>query len=262
MGKYDDLPRYRTGGWNANTAVCQDAQGWLRDGLMDVLFPMMYFQGNNFYPFAVDWKEHSYGREVAGGLAVYMLHPQERNWNLEVISREMNVLRNLGMGFTFFRSKFLTDNVKGIYNFTKDFNRIPALVPPMAQSGKRAPSAVTALRVTRGKTSDKLSWQGARDNAGADYLLYNIYASDRWPVDTKNPENLIATRLQTLSLTVPHKGRALHYAVTACDRYGQESAPAMTEGKVFGLRKQLDFRQLIMGNSPKSTNKQIFERKR
>ena len=41
VGKYDDLARFRSGGWNANTAVCQDAQGWLRDGLMDALFPMM-----------------------------------------------------------------------------------------------------------------------------------------------------------------------------------------------------------------------------
>ena len=45
VGKYDDLSRYQSFGWNANTTVCQDAQGWLRDGLMDALFPMMYFQG-------------------------------------------------------------------------------------------------------------------------------------------------------------------------------------------------------------------------
>ena len=189
VGKYDDLTRFRSGGWNANTAVCQDAQ------------------------------EHSYGRQVAAGLAVYMLHPKERNWSLDVISREMNVLRNLNMGITFFRSKFLTDNIKGIYNFTKDFNRTPALIPPTSQTGKRAPSAVTTLRVTRGKTTDKLVWQGACDNSGADYLLYNIYASESWPVDTKNPENLIACRLRAQSLTVPHQGRTLHYAVTASDRY-------------------------------------------
>jgi hypothetical protein len=262
VGKYDDLTRFRSGGWNANTAVCQDAQGWLRDGLMDALFPMMYFQGNNFYPFAVDWQEHSYGRQVAAGLAVYMLHPKERNWSLDVISREMNVLRNLNMGITFFRSKFLTDNIKGIYNFTKDFNHTPALIPPTSQTGKRAPSAVTTLRVIRGKTADKLVWQGACDNSGADYLLYNIYASESWPVDTKNPENLIASRLREQQLTVPHKGRGLHYAVTASDRYNQESTPVMSEGKPLGKSKPIDFRQLILGKSPNSTNKQIFERKR
>ena len=57
VGKHDDLSRYWSRGWNAYTTVCQDAQGWLRDGLMDELFPMMYFRDNNFYPFALDWKE-------------------------------------------------------------------------------------------------------------------------------------------------------------------------------------------------------------
>ena len=80
IGKFDDLSRYKSGGWNANTTVCQDAQGWLRDGLMDALFPMMYFQGNNFFPFAINWKEFAYGRIVVPGLAAYMLHPSERNW--------------------------------------------------------------------------------------------------------------------------------------------------------------------------------------
>ena len=55
IGKSGDLSRYPSGGWNAYNAVYQDAQGWLREGLMDQLYPMMYFRGNNFYPFALDW---------------------------------------------------------------------------------------------------------------------------------------------------------------------------------------------------------------
>ena len=262
IGKYDDISRFHSGGWNANTAVCQDAQGWLHDGLMDMLFPMMYFQGNNFYPFAVDWKEHCYGRQVAGGLAVYMLHPQERNWSLDVITREMNVLRTLNMGITFFRSKFLTDNVKGIYDFTKDFNRAPALVPPMLQTGQQPPTRVTAVDVRRNKSSDILSWRQARDNSDGDYLAYQVYASETWPVDTSNPNNIIAIRLRTTSLTVPHRGRQLYYAVTATDRYGRESAPTMSDSKARTLRREVDFRSLIMGNWNKNANRQIFERKR
>ena len=252
IGKYDDLTRFRSNGWNANTTVCQDAQGWLRDGLMDALFPMMYFQGNNFYPFAVDWLEHSYGRIVAPGLAVYMLHPREKNWNLDVITREMSVLRHIGMGHTFFRSKFLTDNTKGIYDFTRDFNIVPALIPPMTWAGKQPPSAASQLRVRRGFTSDILSWQKAKDYSGADYILYNVYASESVPVDISNPANLIAVRHRELSITVPHKGHTLYYAVTAMNRYGQESKPvSMSASDVRINRKPLNFRQLIMGNKLK-----------
>ena len=178
IGKFDDLSRYRSGGWNAYTAVCQDAQGWLRDGLMDALFPMMYFQGNNFYPFAVDWRQHSYGRIIAPGLAAYMLHPREKNWSLDVVTREMNVLRELGLGVTFFRSKFFTDNTKGLYTFTQDFNCHPALIPPMTWVSRRQPAAVGQLNIRRGMSNDVLTWTRSRYSATGDYLLYNVYASE------------------------------------------------------------------------------------
>ena len=252
IGKYDDLSRYKSSGWNANTTVCQDAQGWLRDGLMDALFPMMYFQGNNFYPFAIDWLEHSYGRIVAPGLAVYMMHPREKNWDLDVITREMSVLRQIGLGCTFFRSKFFTDNTKGIYDFTRDFNIVPALIPPMTWAGKQAPSAVAQLKIKRSMTADNISWQKAVDYSDGDYLLYNVYASESLPVDINNPENLIAVRQRELSITVPHKGRTLHYAVTAMNRYGLESKPVETTaaGRL-GNSKPLNFQQMIIGNKLK-----------
>ena len=252
IGKYDDLTRYKSSGWNANTTVCQDAQGWLRDGLMDALFPMMYFQGNNFYPFAIDWHEHSYGRIVAPGLAVYMMHPREKNWNLDVITREMSVLRQIGLGCTFFRSKFFTDNTKGIYDFTRDFNIVPALIPPMTWTGKQAPSAVAQLKIKRSMTADNISWQKAVDYSDGDYLLYNVYASESLPVDINNPENLIAVRQRELSITVPHKGRTLHYAVTAMNRYGLESKPVETAAtRRLGSSKPLNFQQMIIGNKLK-----------
>ena len=250
VGKYDDISRYQSLGWNANTTVCQDAQGWLRTGLMDALFPMMYFQGNHFYPFVVDWKEHSYGRMLAPGLAVYMLHPREKNWDLDVIRREMNVLRQQNLGITFFRSKFFTDNVKDVYTFTKDFNRYPALVPPMSWVSGSAPRPVAQFSVNHGTATDILTWQGARPQADGSYLLYNIYASDRYPVDTEDPACLIATRLQGQSLAIPHQGRSLNYAITATDRYGRESSPSFSTQAVPSDRSPIDFRQLIMGKSP------------
>ncbi|MCR4583379.1 MAG: family 10 glycosylhydrolase [Prevotella sp.] len=247
IGKHDDLARYRSNGWNAYTTVCQDAQGWLRDGLMDQLFPMMYFSGDNFFPFAVNWKEYAHERMVAPGLAVYMLHPRERNWPLEIITRELYVLRQQQLGHTFFRSKFLTDNTKGIYNFVKDFNFTPALIPPIHWRDTRAPLMNAPLRIKRGKDFDQLSWKAGKDQSNGDYLLYNVYASEVWPVDTSNPENLVATRLKTQHLDIPTHGQAYHYAVTATNRYGQESKAIHSENISFGSRRSLNIRQLILG---------------
>lgn len=226
IGKYDDLARYSSKGWNARLQVAQDAQGWLREGLMDQLYPMMYFQGNNFYPFAIDWQEYSYGRTIVSGLGIYMLHPRERNWPLSEVERQMNVTRSLGIGHCYFRAKFLLDNVKGVYDFVKRFDRYPSLIPPMTWAQSIVPTAPTTLTVAHSTQGDRLEWHGATDRSDGPYLLYNVYASPETPVDTEDPGNLIATRYLWQRLTVPHSqhARRLYYAVTAVDRYGNESS--------------------------------------
>ena len=106
IGKYSDLPRRASHGWNALNRVNQDAQAWMRAGYVDQLYPMIYFRGNNFYPFALDWKENSFESSVISGLGAYFLSPHEGNWPLEEITRQMNVSRSAGIGCAFFRAKF------------------------------------------------------------------------------------------------------------------------------------------------------------
>lgn len=223
IGKFDDLPRFSSRGWNAYSKVCQDAQGWLRDGLMDALFPMMYFKGDHFYPFAIDWSQHTSGRIVAGGLGTYMLHPTQQNWSLDILKREMYVLRQQQLGHAHFRSKFFTDNTKGIYQFSvNEFDRYPALIPPMTWEKSEPPAAPQQLTVDT--NNGTLSWSTV--DPGESYALYNVYASSQSPVDTDDPRNLIATRLMTTTLNLQRPVlNTMHYAVTAIDRYGNESEP-------------------------------------
>ncbi len=229
IGQHDDLPRQTSNGWNARTIVMQDAQAWLNEGLMDQLYPMMYFQGNNFYPFAYDWQEQSNGRMVIPGLGIYFLSPSEKNWPLSTITQEMEVVRNLGMGHAFFRSKFLTDNTKGLYDFVvNEFNADLALVPPLTWESSVEPTTPTLLVDS---LASKLTWSGAIDRSDGDYLTYNVYASWQWPVEV-NSANLVAMRLKTNELLVPLDGR--YYAVTAMDRYGNQSEAAQQEGVNYG----------------------------
>lgn len=220
LGKYCDLTRYRSNGWNAYNTVAQDAQGWLREGLMDQLYPMMYYKGNHFFPFAEDWRENDCGRSVASGLGIYFLSPREGNWTIDMVRRQLYFLRSEGIGHAFFRCKFLLDNVQGVYDFVCDeLNRYPALVPPMKWQKNAAPAAPCNLNLDASGTS--LSWQPS----DSDTYLYNVYMSYDSPVDTGNPANLIAVRVRESGITLPAT-RALfdiHYAVTAIDRYGNES---------------------------------------
>jgi hypothetical protein len=213
IGKYDNLLRYSSNGWNARTRVCQDAQQWLKEGIMDALFPMMYFRDNNFFPFAIDWQERSYGRFVVPGLGIYFLDPKEGKWTLDVVDRQLNVLRQLGMGHCYFRSKFFTDNTQGIYELGSRFDAVPALIPPMTWQSGTKPDAPKLLELADSTT---LTWIAEKD------YVYNVYASDDYPVDVTKATNLVATRLNKGRLFIGGKCR-LNYAVTTQDRYGQES---------------------------------------
>ncbi|MCD8297254.1 MAG: family 10 glycosylhydrolase [Prevotella sp.] len=222
IGKYSDLSRYSSHGWNALNKGCQDAQGWLRDGLMDQLYPMMYFKGNQFYPFVFNWKEKSYGRTVVPGLGIYFLSSSEGNWSIDEIERQMYVVRSVNMGYAFFRNKFLCDNVKGIYTFTKEeFNKYPALIPPMSWASNRKPAAPKSIKVVKSSKFETVTWNSVDNNNGG--TLYNVYASRTYPVDVDDVRNLVAQRSRTNQLTLRQSSGNIFYAVTAVDRYGNES---------------------------------------
>jgi hypothetical protein len=72
-----------------------------------------------------------------------------------------------------------------------------------------------------------LSWTEAHNNNDSPYLLYNVYASRQYPVDIHDAQNLVATRIRATAVSVP-ADKGIFYAVTACDRYGQESMPCQS----------------------------------
>lgn len=229
IGKFDDLSRYWSHGWNAYTKVAQDAQAWLKDGLMDELFPMMYFRGDQFFPFAIDWKEHSYGKIIAPGLGIYFLDPKEGKWNISDITSELYHLRNIGEGHAFFRNKFLLDNHQGVYDFvTAHFNRYPALVPPMTWESNKRPQQPVTLFIEENEGTTTLRWDNSlqyEDGTAikTPYIYNNVYASKEYPVDVHDARNLILTRTTRRQLTTRTGNTPTYYAVTTTDGFGNES---------------------------------------
>lgn len=229
IGKFDDLSRYWSHGWNAYTKVAQDAQAWLKDGLMDELFPMMYFRGDQFFPFAIDWKEHSYGKIIAPGLGIYFLDPKEGKWNISDITSELYHLRNIGEGHAFFRNKFLLDNHQGVYDFvTAHFNRYPALVPPMTWESNKRPLQPVTLCIEENEETTTLRWDNSLQYEDGTAIktpsIYNnVYASKEYPVDVHDARNLILTRTTRRQLTTRTGNTPTYYAVTTTDGFGNES---------------------------------------
>ncbi len=276
VGKYDDLSRYWSHGWNANTKVCQNAQGWLRDGLMDELFPMMYFRGEQFYPFAIDWQEQSHGKIVVPGLGIYFLDPKEGKWNIDDVTTEMQHTRNLGMGYAFFRNKFLLDNRQGILDFTDRFNAYPSLIPPMTWASKHTPAQPQQLKVTETGGKTRISWNNTYSYTDGSriqtpYIYNNLYASHTYPVDVTDARNLIAARHMGNSITLDGEmGTAdenpLYFAVTASDGYGIESqatqefqADAQRNRNHYGAAKMLacDGKKVNLGETGKNLETRV-----
>ncbi|WP_455674029.1 glycoside hydrolase family 10 protein [Phocaeicola sp.] len=230
VGKYRDTNRYPSRGWNAYHIVYQDAQKWLKEGIHDALFPMMYFQGNNFYPFALDWKENSGNRWIVPGLGIYFLSPREQDWALDEVVRQIHFTRQMKLnGQAYFRNRFLLDNTKGILDeLEENFYTAPALVPPMTWQDSIAPAAPTTPVLEQTANGNiRMNWQPAPDDSRHP-VVYHLYGSNTYPVDINNSKNLLEPHLISTNYeyapTLPWRQKR-YFAVTAADRFGNESAP-------------------------------------
>ena len=257
VGKFASTSRYSSKGWNAYHAVHQDAQGWLKEGIHDVVFPMMYFQGNDFYPFVLDWKENDNGRWVVPGLGIYFLSPKEKNWPIEEIARQINFTREQELsGQAYFRNRFLLDNVKGIYNEVKyGFYTAPALVPPMTWIDSIPPSVPSSpICETLGNGNLRLSWEPSKDNHNLP-VVYHLYASETYPVDINCTDALIAMSLRSNEYILTDWQKYRYFAVTAADRNGNESAPlALNEPSDIDIPILNKGNTLVIPPIPNATN--------
>jgi uncharacterized lipoprotein YddW (UPF0748 family) len=229
LGRYDNTPQYPSKNWNSYHTAYQDVELWLKEGLQDQVYPMMYFRGTGFYSFALDWKERSNGRQIVPGLGIYLLDPKEMNWRREDIETQLHFIRSNSLdGAAYYRAKYLTDNVKGLHNeLSNKYYATPALIPPVPWLDNIPPTSPSQLIVTDAVSGYiRLNWDKAFDNDARNAPFYVVYASDEYPVDTSRPENIVAQRIYetnyTYILTYSQK-RKEYFAVTAMDRYGNES---------------------------------------
>ena len=204
VGKFSDLSRYPSYNWNAYSAVHQDAQGWLREGIQDMLFPMMYFRGIISTLSPSTGKKNDYGRPVVPGLGIYFLSPEEKDWPLEDITRELYFTRSLDLGGqAFFRYAYLNDNHKGLFDFLKDvYYPFPALPSACNSQDSIPPERPENLHKSREAQTYVLRWSPSVDNRCGKDVRYNVYASRTSPVDIASARNLIAVNVDSCSLPV------------------------------------------------------------
>ena len=227
VGKYNDTRRYSSKGWNAYNAVFQDAKLWMESGIHDAVFPMMYFRDNQFYPFALDWQENKHGRWVVPGLGVYFLEHKAKEWDIDEIMRQIHFIRNNRLdGQAFFRNEFLMKNTCGLTDsLTHKFYSSPAAVPPMTWQDSIPPSPPFNGNISYTADSIVLKWEkpGSYKRGG---ISYRVYASDFYPIDTDNAENIKCVMTYSNIFAYSTKDCSKRYwAVSSLDRFGNESIP-------------------------------------
>lgn len=236
VGKFKDTSRYSSRGWNAFHTVHQDAQSWLSEGIHDMLFPMMYFDGDQFYPFVLDWQEKSYGRQIVPGLGVYFMHPREKDWSKETILRQVNFIRSHQLaGQAYYRAQYLLDNTKRFRDeLAAGHYAYPALTPPMPWLSSASPSSPQLPQLSEAGGRIHLSWKTPAEIPSGTTVYYNLYGSDTYPVDASCAANLLEARIEDTNVdlyTLGLHGERLYFALTAADRYGNESAPVQFTGE-------------------------------
>ena len=236
LGKYRNTARASSQGWNAYNTVYQEAQEWLREGICDALFPMMYYDAHHFYPFVEDWASHTYGRHFAAGLGIYQLDPAQLNWGLNTFRSQLHYVRafadgtyaRTANGYALFRAGFIMNNIKGIRDELRYLNAHPALVPALTWESGHRPDSPSAVSFTLTGDSIRISWsQQANKSAGE--LHYNLYCAVGNPFDIDDARSLFLTYQSGTTITVPRPTRTedVTFALTAIDRYGNESRPVV-----------------------------------
>ena len=230
IGKLRSTARLNSRGWDARDCLGQDVQAWLDEGLVDAVYPMMYFKDDNFYPFAADWSEAAGdASRVIPVLGLYRIEYADQGWEADEIVRQAHFCRALGLGgIGLYRAETIVRNTRNIRGLlTSEIFTTTAL--PRGGRGRMDGCTIAITRAeTKGRRT-QLQWE--YQGAAGDGVTFTIYASDTWPVDTADPANIIEAGVRATGYTYDYtydSGRRAHFAVTATDHLGNESAPAMT----------------------------------
>lgn len=223
LGRYTSILGYRTAQWSCMGGVSQDAIAWLQQGDNDFIVPMMYYAGENYYPYLTDWvRRAADSGYVVAGLGAYRLEKSEGNWPLREIEAQIQASRAYGSGGqAFFRLRQLLRFPGLAHLLAGHYYRYPALLPPVRKGQCAALPAVSGVTLRCGVLADTLMWSG---ETGA--LRYAVYASVADSVDTGNPVCLLYPWVTDTVVVFPAQTYN-SFAVTAIDRCRMESRAAV-----------------------------------
>lgn len=223
IGKYKNLNSSKNE-WTGYDNVYQDAGLWLKKGIHDAVFPMLYHKEKEFDSYLLQWTQNTAGRILVPGIGVYKLDTKEGNWDTSEIKRQIEKSRSLqAHGQVFYRMKNLTSNLKGVKETVAQQYKYPAKLPPLTWLSEDLPLPLIEIEVF--KTEKNLiciRWQNSEPNKN---LSYTVYVSPKDEFDLNKPEGIIATNFKGNEIFLKPEvfDEGMYYTVTASDRFHNES---------------------------------------
>ena len=229
-------------GTDAYATLYADAKAWIADESVDYLIPQLYWAfggGQDYAKLAPWWETESRNRHMYTGNAVYKMEPSW-NWPASEIGNQVRFNREQNIqGQTYFRSRLLHNNLKGIADSMRtDWHKYPALTPTMDWLDTSVPPAplnpdVALVHELAGQQRlfaslswDKPDYENDIGDALLRYVVYRVQASELPDASTvlANPANRIGiTGLTSFTDEVVESEDPFFYFVTSVTRNSVQS---------------------------------------
>ena len=220
-----------------------DTRKWLQEGWIDYLAPQVYWYigqpGADYSVVVPWWNNNAYGRHIYVGMAGYKVNVgiYGANWaKPSMIPDEVRLNRTLpniyGQSIYNTSSMLSATNLGFRDSLRTNFYKHPALIPQMPWKDDIAPGSPTILTgIRHDPATVELNWSAPTEavNEFDKVKRFVIYRSETPAIDYGNPANIVD--IVSASVTnytddeVPGDA-PYYYAVTAIDRFSNESPPS------------------------------------
>ncbi|OQX95650.1 hypothetical protein B6I21_04325 [candidate division KSB1 bacterium 4572_119] len=225
IGKYD----YSI--WNGYHVVYQDALQWIKEGKIDFIAPMIYWQTDHptapFGEITEKWLKHYiHERYIFPGISINKLGAD--NWAVDEVLKQVAISRDGGNGMVFFSYSGLEKAMAQLEN--NGFQYL-ANFPPLPWKKNSPPMDPRNLQFEiQPSGAVLLSWEKPDSLVDSTNVYrYNIFRSDKSPVDVLQAENLIHITSKPVYSYLDmgaHPEKTSYYVITALNRLNNESPPS------------------------------------
>jgi uncharacterized lipoprotein YddW (UPF0748 family) len=201
IGVYKSLPGYN--GSSAFVDYYQDVEGWLREGVHDYIVPQVYWNvANNpkFDTIIYDWKSRSHGRHVYGGIGIFRPEVYDELFLQLSITRSLEIPGQVYFRYahlagrrdlrSLYRNRLSVPSMPWVADRAVSFNSMPLLFAP--SDTVASPDWIpTHLQYVLYHNNNGLDTLG-KDSGASAPQRYIVYRSMMYPINTNNPEHLLA----------------------------------------------------------------------